>query len=237
LQLTSGFKISFLLFLTAFSCLSAAEWKLEKAQEGISIYTQEVKGSGYLRFKGEVVVESDVDTLVALMYDTPNAVDWIYNCDQSMTLAQVSFESNYILQVYDFPFPVSDRQVLLHSQLSYTPTGAILKTEHANDFCRGKTTSKCLEILDFEFIKMPISKGSYSFIRLTEHQTRVIWTQHTDPGGSIPKWLVNMMVVDTPYETLLALKDQVEKKQYKNITDKELKRRWHKKLSKKTTDY
>ena len=228
LHFITNFKTLFFLFLAASICLSAEDWKLEKVQEGVSVHTQKVKGSGYLRFKGEVVVESDVDTLVALMYDTPNAVEWIYNCDQSMTLAQVSFESNFILQVYDFPFPVSDRQVLLHSQLSYTPTGALLTTEEANNFCTGKTTSKCLEVLDFEFVKMPISKGSYEFIRLQKHQTKVIWTQHTDPGGSISEWLVNLMVVDTPYETLLALKDEVKKEQYKNITAKELKLMWNK---------
>ena len=231
MHLTTSFKISVLLFLSTSICLSAEGWKLEKAQEGISIYTQEVKGSGYLRFKGEVVVESDVDTLVALMYDTPDAVQWIYNCDHSMVVAQESFESNYILQVYDFPFPVSNRQVLLHSQLSYTPTGALLTTQQANDFCTGKTTSECLEVLDFDFVQMPISKGSYEFIRLQEHKSKVIWTQHTDPGGSIPEWLVNMMVVDTPYETLLALKDQVRKKQYKNITARELRLRWRKEFT------
>jgi hypothetical protein len=36
-----------------------------------------------------------------------------------------------------------------------------------------------------------------------------------DPAGYVPAWIINLAVVDGPYETALHLRDWVEKKKYK----------------------
>jgi hypothetical protein len=38
----------------------------------------------------------------------------------------------------------------------------------------------------------------------------VTYQMHASPGGSIPNWLANQTVVDTPYGTLKALKKHLQ---------------------------
>ena len=37
-----------------------------------------------------------------------------------------------------------------------------------------------------------------------------------DPGGNVPKWIVNSMVVDLPFKTLLGLREIMKEAKYVN---------------------
>ncbi len=206
--------------------LEAGEWNLVKKRNGITVYTREVEGSDFLAFRGEAVVEGSVDALVAILYDTPNAPAWIHDCSFGMTLEEMSFEENYIFQIYDLPFPVSNRQVILHSQLTYNQEGARLDTKEANSFCENSDNSRCQKVKDEDLIEITRSRGYYLFTRTGEKGTKVIWQQHIEPGGSIPDWLANALVVDIPYNSLLKLKELVKDEKYRNMTKIELEKMW-----------
>jgi hypothetical protein len=44
----------------------------------------------------------------------------------------------------------------------------------------------------------------------------VVYQVHANPGGSLPNWMVNAIVVETPLETLLNLRDVVTNEKYQN---------------------
>lgn len=206
--------------------LEAGEWNLVKKRNGITVYTREVEGSDFLEFRGEAVVEGSVDTLVSILYDTPKASAWIHGCSFGMTLEEMAFEENYIFQIYDLPFPVSNRQVILHSALSFTEDGVRLDTQEANSFCDNNSLSRCQKVNDEDLIKITRSRGHYLFSRTDNKSTKVIWQQHIEPGGSIPDWLANALVVDIPYNSLLQLKELVKDEKYRDMTKTELKKMW-----------
>ncbi|MGB6019345.1 MAG: START domain-containing protein [Sulfurimonadaceae bacterium] len=215
-----------MMIFTLLILLKADEWTLVKAKNGITVYTREVEGSGYLEFRGETTVKSSVDALVAVLYDTPIAPEWLHDCSFAMTLEEIGFEDNYIFHIYDLPFPVSNRKVILHSKLSYTEEGARLDTEEANSFCDNKKLSRCQKVKEEGLIKVPRSRGHYLFIRINEKSSKVIWQQHIEPGGSIPDWLANALVVDIPYNSLLHLKELVKDENYHDMTAIKLRHMW-----------
>jgi hypothetical protein len=45
----------------------------------------------------------------------------------------------------------------------------------------------------------------------------VTWQHHTEPGGSIPNWLVNKLIVDTPFNTLRNLRSIVQEEKYEKV--------------------
>ncbi|MFQ5787419.1 MAG: START domain-containing protein, partial [Thermodesulfobacteriota bacterium] len=59
------------------------------------------------------------------------------------------------------------------------------------------------------------STGSYKLKPLTDSTIEVTWQHHTEPGGGIPKWLVNSLLVDTPFKTLKNLRKIVQEDKYK----------------------
>ena len=44
----------------------------------------------------------------------------------------------------------------------------------------------------------------------------VVYEMRVDPGGNLPKWLVNAFSVDMPFETLVNLRKQIIKAKYVN---------------------
>lgn len=215
-----------MMILTLLIVVRADDWNLAKESDGVSVYTRAVEGSEYLAFRGETVVEGSVAALVSILYDTPAAPEWLHQCRFAMTLEEKSFEENYIFQVYDLPFPVSDRQVILHSTLFLTQEGARLETKEANGYCAGRQSGRCRQIQEKALIAFTRSRGHYTFTHLDANRTKVVWQQHTEPGGRIPVWLVNMLVVDIPFNSLRNIQALVKTDKYRNMTMGRLREKW-----------
>jgi len=217
----------YLMTFIVLSCLSeAAEWELVKQEDGITVYTQSVRGSEFLAFKGETVVEGSVDALVAVLYDTKGAPVWLHQCLFSMTLEEVSFEENYIFQIYDLPFPAGNREVVLHTRLSWTQDGAMVESTEVNGFCDSHPVERCRYVQEADLTRIERSRGSYLFIAEENNRTKVIWQQHIEPGGYLPDWLVNALVVDVPFNSLSRLRELVKTKKYRSATIQQLRALW-----------
>ncbi len=214
--------VIFALFLTA----DADDWSLTKEKNGVSVYVREIAGSDFLEFRGETVVEGSVSSLVALLYDTPNAPAWLHDCSFSMSVEEKAFEDNVIFQTYDLPFPAGDRQVILQTKLVWTPKGARLETQEANSYCDGRLTERCKSVRKSGSITMERSRGAYTFTPLNEKRTKVVWQQHVEPGGMIPAWLANTLVVDLPYNSLQQLRSLVRDEKYRDMSETQLRAMW-----------
>lgn len=218
-------KIYLILFLLTYTLL-ASPWHLDKEKNGIKVFTREVKGSDFLEFKGVVEVNASVDAVVAFLYDIPRTAEWIHDCDFGMTLEEVSFENNYIYQTFDLPFPVSNRSLILHSILTYTKEGARLDSMAASDFCDSRETKRCRRVKKEKMLQITKSKGSYRLIVEGKNKTKIIWQLHTEPGGYIPTWLANAMVLDLPFYSLDKLREMVREPRYYDMTRIELEVLW-----------
>ena len=52
--------------------------------------------------------------------------------------------------------------------------------------------------------------GSYVLRPLPEGGTHVVYTIDSDPGGSLPAWLIKQAGKDLPYRTLKSLQERAE---------------------------
>ena len=59
-------------------------------------------------------------------------------------------------------------------------------------------------------VRMPRLVGSYLLTPVPEGGTHVVYTVDSDPGGSLPPWLVRQAGKDLPYWTLKNLKERAE---------------------------
>ena len=58
-------------------------------------------------------------------------------------------------------------------------------------------------------VRMPTLKTRWEFEALASG-TRVTMRQHGDPGGRIPKWAINLVTVDIPFNTLRAFRKRLD---------------------------
>lgn len=54
-------------------------------------------------------------------------------------------------------------------------------------------------------------KGYWRFREIERDRTEVIYSMHSEPGGSLPGWAAAGMVAHLPYETLNMLREHLER--------------------------
>ncbi len=182
-----------------------AQWELAKDKDGIKVFLRTIPGSKIKEFKGITKINSSLDSILAVLYDTEACPKWIHNCKDPLKLSEISFYEGYVYQVIDFPFPVKDRDLVLHSVM----------TQDANT---KEVTIKLTAVADYvsetRNVRIKKSDGFYLLKPLPDGYIEVTWQHHTEPAGNIPKWIVNSLLVDTPFKTLNNLREIVKKEKY-----------------------
>jgi len=196
-----------LLFLLGESAGASADWQLAAEEEGITVYTREVESSPVKQFKASMKVAANLASVLAVMLDSEACPEWVYRCQDAKILQRNGFGDTYVYRTIDLPWPVSDRDIVMHKMVSQDPeTRAItIKNTSAPDF-----TPRT------KLVRIVVSESEYRLEPLEDGGVRVTWTQLSDPAGFIPKALVNSMIVTSPLSTLKNLREMVQKEKYRN---------------------
>ncbi len=193
------FLISFLFVFSIFG--QGAQWKLAKNSEGIKVYTREFENSDIKEFKAVTIVNTPIKNIENLLDNTEKLYTWMENVKESRSLKQIGSQSQYVYFVIKFPWPFSDRDMILKETKERKSDGTITYvSQSVPDFIPEKD--------DYE--RMKVAKGMWKLSPLSENRTQVFYQFYGDPAGSIPNWLVNLFIVDGPYKTLKNIKEKFE---------------------------
>jgi len=194
------------LCILSFCCISMTpymdtDWSLEKDKNGVKVYTRYVDGWGLKEFKGEVKIKTTLQAVEATLRDAENRGLWMHNTYDTKDLKKVSNNDIYTYSVVDAPWPVSDRDNITHWDFDRISDKAFkINMSAAPDY-------------------IPEVKGVVRITRLEGHwyaedlgngYIKVVQQARSEAGGSVPAWLANSSVVDSPYNTLLNLKNRLE---------------------------
>ncbi|WP_373083071.1 START domain-containing protein [Zhongshania sp.] len=196
----------------------AIEWELAKDAENIKVFTAKVNGSEYKAFRGETIINAELNQLMAVLDDTANFSRWMYNCKSPKLLYKASLLDRYQYLKNDFPWPAKDREMILRNEISQDPATRITTI---------KLSSIAVEMLPLkaqqavpkagDAVRMDEVQGFFELTPLSANQTKVVFQLHLNPGGGLPSSIVNALIVDNPFETLKALAAQVVKPEYANF--------------------
>lgn len=184
--------------------VSAADWTGRYDKDGVVIESRKPEGAKYEEFRAHTVVEASVASALALLQDTGACSQWVFRCKESRILEQPSPVERTFYQVTSLPFPAKSRDVIFHAAITYRETGAIEVKLNARPDALDKT----------RHVRIQDARGSYLFEPISESKTRVTWQQYVDPAGSLPSWLVNSMLTDLPFQSLVAFRELVMKPPY-----------------------
>lgn len=199
---TLGFVASLLLQVPAASAgtglpaESAAGWTLREEADGIRVYTIEQPDSSFKAFKAVGVLDAPLENLMAVMINPGSCVEWVHNCSESYAFGQGDFHDRFAYSVNDMPWPVTDRDYVLHIRTrGEEASGEVIMDLNATPDQRAESQSR---------VRVDRSDTFYRFTPQGD-QTRMVWIQHTDPNGALPGWLVNSLLVDIPIRSMKAL--------------------------------
>lgn len=198
------------LWLLAFSTLllsppSLADWSLDKDKDGIQIFTRSVDGSGFKMFKGVMTLNATTDSILAVMADLKEYSQWVDRSKSAKLIKRISFHERYAYQISSLPWPVKNRDMVIHTRISHdTDKQRVTISLNAVTGMMQETKS----------VRVTQSQGTYLIESLADGRHRISWQQHTDPAGSMPKWLVNTLLTELPFNTLNALRERVKLDKY-----------------------
>ncbi len=194
-----------LLSLVAFSQNSSGDdWIFKNEKDGIKVWYR--KTSDIHEIKLATSLKTPLSGLVKLLSEPENYPEWGYKVSHSRLLKKVSDHEIYYYSKFDFPWPLDDRDLIMHSVMEQDPVTR-------------KLTSRSVALPDY----IQRNKG---MTRISTAQTT--WTMlpgpggwvyveyyiYSSPGGSIPDWAVNMAIDVGPRETIKGIRKFVQQEKY-----------------------
>lgn len=174
------------------------EWNLEKNKEGIRVSTRKSEDSPVKAFQGVTTAVARVDEAVALFENAESACQWIYQCSEFKILEDKSPDEKIVYFHQDMPWPVADRDVVYHRvRQKDAATGAVTYSlTNLKDAYPEKKAG----------VRLASLNGKWRFSLAEGNRVEILYEQHVDPGGNLPTWLVNRLVVEIPFDTLKEFK-------------------------------
>lgn len=180
-------------------------WERVSDSEGIEVRLRTIEGSDFDAFQGRKVVNARLASIVAVMEDPDTCTEWVHQCSEARKL-DGNLQLSHVYGVNDMPWPTDDRDYILENRTYFsqaTPTvhrTVTVRPDYLPE--NGRVRVRGMQI-------------HYYFTPVSEDRTEVVWTQHTEPGGFIPGWLVNLLLVDIPHQSLMHLESVANRLPYR----------------------
>jgi len=192
------------------------DWQTKRAKHGIKVQVSKVTGSNVKAVRAEIVVEGAVPELVALLKDFAYCSKWVDLCKESRVVKQLSTYEEIVYVYNDAPFPIKDRDVVVRSVWSEDQdTGRVSMHSRALDF----NESTNLVPVNKKALRLSAAVSEWHFTPIATGGVLVESVAHVDPGGATPAWLINMMLVNSPFSTMQNLRSTIESGRYTSAVD------------------
>lgn len=183
------------------------DWVFQKEKDGVKIYKRETDNGHELKLVSTFNVAPAA--LVALFKNVSEYPKWGYKVTHSELLKQVSDAEFYYYSRFDFPWPMDDRDVVMHTKIKTDTTTKIvtLTSKAAPDYIPEKEG----------FVRVKKANVTWKLTPKTATSTEGEYILSTNPGGMIPDWTVSLANDVGPVETVQKMKKLLSEERYKNV--------------------
>lgn len=179
-----------LVVLLATASFAQTTWEFRKEKQGIRIFTRDVEGSAMKATRAETIFEAPVGSCISVLKDVEGFTTLFPNCIYSERISDLGDTVQTQYMRLKAPWPVTDRDYAF----SYIFRAGNVKNEV-------KVFAKCVPSAyphDKSYIRLDKGDGLWVFTPLQGGGTKLVYEFHGSPGGSVPEWLANSSVIDSP---------------------------------------
>jgi hypothetical protein len=186
------------------SGLYSQAWEFTKEKDGIKIYTRKAENSSFKCFKGETVFHTTMAKLSLYIGNVDNVSWWDKNVREIRVIAKEPDKDIKYYLLYHVPWPLNDRDLCVEAKISIDPvTGEkVVSAKPLLDVVPEREGIVRIRNYWQKWTLKPSGKNSVT----------AVLEGFVDPGGSVPSWLYNMVIVDTPLKVMRGIKVLVEEK-------------------------
>lgn len=182
----------------------STDWKLRKDDTGVRIYTRNVAGSPFEEFRAVVTIsKTTLTNVLDIITDVKNYPQNFPNCGSASVLVQKDRYDDIHYITIDTPWPVKKRDAIYEASTTISPNG-----KHAQVKLIPRSD---LKEENAEFIRVHNGSGFWELDEISTNTVQVVYQFHADPGGEIPAWIANAVIVSNPLKTMQSLREKTKK--------------------------
>lgn len=180
--------------------VEGGKWEELYSKDKLSFFSRPVKHSDVLAFSAKGEVEISLVEMLAILRDVEGTKEWDKNSSVKKTIRNISDIEADTYSVSSMPWPITDRDLVMNNKLRLDlPNNFMIVDGYSikhKDYPRKENRVRA---------KMGIAR--FKLRPVTDTKTYIEMYIHIDPKGSIPKWMVNFVQKDMPYEYLKNLEN------------------------------
>lgn len=186
-------------------------WELKKDSDGISVWWRATEGTDIKEIKIQLEVEASLNTIVSVMSDVPAYEEWVYSTEKSVLIESEETDVIYY-NIMDFPWPMDDRDLVMRTIVSQDAETKVITS---------KSTAVPERVpYDEDMVRVEMTETEWIITPINSNKARIDYRLISDPGGSIPAFLINIASDYGPYKTMAAFRERVKMTEYRAINIK-----------------
>lgn len=195
--------ITIVLVVISCSVLHAQEdWVLSSDGKDIKTYYRESAESDIKELKIITSIEAPAILVFELLNDIDLYDDWVYRTSEAKLVQYYNNRSLQYYAVVDFPWPFDDREMYIKSSYTISPDQKSISTNSM------AVPRKDIESRE-DHVRITDMVLGWDLEEDEQGVTHVTYVLRSDPGGSIPAWMVNLALEAGPTQTMNNLRDLV----------------------------
>jgi len=186
------------------SCsIKAQSWDFIKEKDGIKIYTRVEDGKSLKSYRGVTSINASVEEIFTVMEDVNNTDWWDKNLTQiRVMLYEKNKRAQYYL-VYKLPAPVTDRDLCVDVTITI-------------DKATGERSIDAVSLNGViaernDLVRIKEYRQKWTIKPLDKEMTHVVLEGFVDPAGTVPDWISNMLIIETPLNAISGLRERMSK--------------------------
>jgi hypothetical protein len=210
---TFGQSVSIVLattLLAADAFAAEPSWEEIIDEQGIVVEKRAIPGSSLVEFRGRGAISAPLIRVAAVLRNSGREQEWMESCIEARVLEWRSPTDATIYNRTQSPaFFISDRDLVAEARTTILYEEQTLLIEFRS------VEHKNAPALN-GVVRMPDVRGHWKLRRIDANTTELEYRLGADPGGALPKWLVNWATERIPFNTIANLRVQAKKSGYEH---------------------
>lgn len=195
---------TFVLLLLSTLPAMAGDWEVIDDSDGIVSSRKEVEGSSMLAFRGETDTDVSPGRLLTVLTRAGLGPEWVDMQIEAREVATISETETVLYQVYDLSWPLSDRDYLMMREVAVDEAARVVTVTYNSVERPDVPPSDCC-------VRAQTFRTYWKLTARPDGGTHLEVEVHTDPKGSLPAWLVNIVQKGWPKNSITGLTTRAAK--------------------------
>ena len=172
------------------------KWVFKGETDGIKVYHQRTEGLSHVKLVTALKVP--LAGIVTMFSDVSTYTNWAYKIVEANRLRLVSDLEMYYYARFDFPWPMSDRDIIMHSKLEQNPKTKAISITNTSE------PDYLVEVKGVQRIRKSITK--WRFLPGNDGWVYTEQVISTDSAEGLPDWVVKLSIDTGPIETAINIR-------------------------------